>query len=49
MLPAYCERTVRGESPTLTFPNGFQPTDVIFNVNWITQGELYLVRDPCRY
>ena len=46
VLLAYCGRTVKGESPTLTFPNGFQPADVIFNANRITSGELYLVRDP---
>ena len=46
VLLAYCGRTVKGESPVLTFPNGFQPADVIFNANRITPGELYLVRDP---
>ncbi|MDP2367254.1 CHC2 zinc finger domain-containing protein [Rhodoferax sp.] len=46
LLLAYCGRTVKGESPTLTFPNGFQAADVIFNAHRVTQGELYLVRDP---
>ena len=46
LLLAYCGRTVKGESPTLTFPNGFQPADVIFNAHRVTEGELYLVRDP---
>lgn len=45
-LLAYCGRTVKGESPTLTFPNGFQPADVIFNAHRVVGGELYLVRDP---
>jgi len=46
LLLAYCGRTVKAESPTLTFPNGFQPADVIFNAHRATEGELYLVRDP---
>lgn len=46
LLLAYCGRTVKGESPTLIFPNGFQPADVIFNAHRVTEGELYLVRDP---
>jgi len=46
VLLAYCGRTVKGESPTLTFPNGFQPTDHIFNGDRVQPGELYLVRDP---
>lgn len=37
---------MKGESPTLTFPNGFQPADIIFNAHRIAEGELYLVRDP---
>ena len=46
LLLAYCGRTVKGESPTLTFPNGFNPADHIFNAHKVTEGELYLVRDP---
>jgi DNA primase (bacterial type) len=45
-LMAYCGRTVKRESPTLTFPNGFQPADHIFNAHKVAEGELYLVRDP---
>ena len=46
LLLAYCGRTVKGESPTLTFPTGYQPADVIFNAHRVVEGELYLVRDP---
>ena len=45
-LLAYCGRTVKNESPLLTFPNGFEPAGVIFNANRVTAGELYIVRDP---
>lgn len=45
-LMAYCGRAVKGESPTLTFPNGFRPEEHIFNAHRIESGELYLVRDP---
>jgi DNA primase len=45
-LLAYCGRSVRDESPTLTFPNGFDPASVIFNANRLNAGEIYLVRDP---
>ena len=45
-LLAYCGRTVKDESPTLTFPNGFDPAAVIFNAHRIGGGELTLVRDP---
>jgi DNA primase len=45
-LLAYCGRGVKNESPTLTFPNGFDPHSVIFNANRAQEGELYLVRDP---
>lgn len=47
-LLAYCGRAVRDESPTLAFPNGFDPGSVIFNADRIHAGELYLVRDPLR-
>ncbi len=46
MLLAYCGRTVKNESPTLIFPNGFRPADVIYNGDRVQPGELYLVRDP---
>ena len=45
-LLAYCGRTVKNESATLTFPNGFEPASVIFNAHRVTAGELTLVRDP---
>jgi DNA primase len=45
-LLAYCGRAVNGESPTLTFPNGFEPASVIFNAERTVEGEFYLVRDP---
>ena len=45
-LLAYCGRAVKGESPTLTFPNGFDPHAVIFATERVTNGPLYLVRDP---
>lgn len=45
-LLAYCGHAVKGESPTLTFPNGFRPEEHIFNAHRIEGGELYLVRDP---
>jgi DNA primase len=45
-LLAYCGRTVKNESPTLTFPNGFDPHSVIFGAHKVQAGELYLVRDP---
>jgi hypothetical protein len=46
ILLAYCGRTVKGESPLLIFPQVFQPESVIFNAHKISEGELYLVRDP---
>ena len=45
-LLAYCGRSVTGESPILTFPNGFQPEEHIFNANRGGEGELVLTRDP---
>src|ERR1035437_10503579 len=32
-LLAYCGRTVKNESPTLTFPHGFDPPSVIFGAH----------------
>ena len=46
MLLAYCGRSVKNESPTLAFPNGFDPHSVIFGAHKVQAGELYLVRDP---
>jgi hypothetical protein len=45
-LLAYCGRTVKNESPTLTFPNGFDTHSVIFGAHKVQAGKLYLVRDP---
>ena len=45
-LLAYCGRAVKDESPTLIFPNGFDPRGVIFNAHRIVAGDLFLVRDP---
>ena len=46
MLLAYCGRAVRDESPSLIFPNGFDPRGAIFNAHRIVEGDLFLVRDP---
>lgn len=45
-LLAYCGRGVKGESPTLIFPNGFDPHGVIFAAERVQAGQLCLVRDP---
>jgi len=45
-LLAYCGRSVKGESPTLIFPNGFDPHSVIFAAERVQEGPLCLVRDP---
>lgn len=45
-LLAYCGRSVKGESPTLIFPNGFDPHSVIFAAERVQPGQLCLVRDP---
>ena len=46
---AYCGRAVKaGDSPTLIFPNGFDPQQHIYNAARIAEGELFLVRDPLR-
>jgi DNA primase len=45
-LLAYCGRAVKGESPTLIFPNSFVPEEHIFNAHRIGEAELVLVRDP---
>lgn len=46
VLLAYCGRAVREESPTLLFPNGFDPAAVIFGADRVQAGPLILVRDP---
>jgi DNA primase len=43
---AYMGRRVVDETPTLTFPNGVTPSEHIFGADKVTEGELYLVRDP---
>lgn len=45
-LLAYCGRAVKDESPTLKFPNGFEPGLFIYGADRVTGGELYLTRDP---
>ncbi len=46
-LLAYCGRALSKEQqPTLIFPNGFRPENVIFNANRIEAGPLIMVRDP---
>jgi hypothetical protein len=37
---------VKDESPTLIFPNGFDPHSIIFGAEKAQPGPLYLVRDP---
>jgi DNA primase len=46
-LLAYCGRAVGTEQqPTLSFPNGFDPSAVIFGAHRLKEGTVYLVRDP---
>ena len=45
-LLAYAGRAVKDESPSLIFPNGFDPRGAIFNAHRIVEGDLFLVRDP---
>ena len=42
----YFGRATKGESPTLTFPNGLNPHEHIFGADRVTSEPLYLVRDP---
>ena len=42
----YVGRATKDESPTLTFPNGFDPREHIFGAERVTGEHLYLVRDP---
>jgi hypothetical protein len=42
----YFGRAAKGESPTLTFPNGLNPSEHIFGADRVTSDPLYLVRDP---
>ena len=39
-------RAAKHESPSLIFPNGFDPRGAIFNAHRVVEGELFLVRDP---
>lgn len=45
-LVAYCGRAVKVESPSLIFPNGFQPEALIFNAHVLQPGPAHLMRDP---
>ena len=42
----YFGRAIKGESPTLTFPNGLNPRAHIFGADRVTSEPLSLVRDP---
>ncbi|MGI9356599.1 MAG: CHC2 zinc finger domain-containing protein [Rhizobiaceae bacterium] len=52
VLIAYCGHAIAGESPGLTFPKGFRPSEVIFNAHRLanegegSEMELILARDP---
>jgi len=43
-LIAYCGRSYDGKA--LAFPSGFKPEEHIFNAHRVTEGDLYLTRDP---
>ncbi len=46
-LVAYVGIAVQAEqSPKLLYPNGFDPSAIIFGCDRVQSGELYLVRDP---
>lgn len=42
----FCGRSVKDETPLLVFPRDFDPREHIFGAHRVTQGELYVVRDP---
>ena len=43
----YCGRALtEAQTPTLTFPNGINPAEYVFNAHAIKEGSLTLVRDP---
>ncbi len=46
MLLAYCGRAIGPESPTLIFPNGFDPAEIIFNAHNLHAGPIVLLSDP---
>lgn len=45
-IVGYMGRTVKDDTPLLTFPNGLDPQEYIFGVDKVTGGQLFLVRDP---
>jgi hypothetical protein len=45
-IVGYFGRTVKDDTPLLTFPNGLDPREHIFGIDRVTSGQLYLVRDP---
>ncbi len=45
-IVGYFGKATKGESPTLTFPNGLDPHAHIFGADRVTSEPLYLVRDP---
>lgn len=42
----FCGRSLDGSTPSLTFPNGISPKDIIFGADRIGEGEVRLLRDP---
>ena len=45
-LAGYCGQAVKGESPELIFPSGFDPREHLFHAEDIGEGELVLMHDP---
>jgi hypothetical protein len=45
-IVGYMGRTVKDDTPLLTFPNGLDPQEHIFGIDKVTSGQLFLVRDP---
>ncbi|MCC3246438.1 hypothetical protein LG047_14110 [Methylocystis sp. WRRC1] len=45
-IVGYMGRTVKDDTPLLTFPNGLDPQEHIFGVDKVGSGQLFLVRDP---
>jgi DNA primase len=45
-LVAYCGKSVLDESPTYIFPNGFNPSEYVFNAHQVREGPLTLLREP---
>ena len=44
-IAGFFGRTLKDESPVLTFPNGLSPHEFIFGIDRVTSGPLTLVRD----